>query len=265
MNARIHLALESALNQFTLIQVVLLFRSDMGFAQLNTTGWAMTYLVWDEDSKKATLIDPVFDFIEDYLQVLESRGLTLAYAMATHTHADHITACFTLKERLGCEYVMWHSTSCLGITTYVDDGEVLEMGGVRFRFHHAPGHTNDSMLIETDTHVMTGDFLFTGKGGVGRDDLPSGRIHVHWTALKVLERLDGHLVVCTGHDPPGTEMQSLEWNRRHNPVLNMTTYEEYESWQLEVSAGLGSVSKIKTAVPANLFAEIPEHIPWLDE
>lgn len=223
----------------------------------------MTYLVWDESSKKAALIDPVFDFTERYLSILEERDLTLTYAMATHTHADHITACFTLKEKLGCEYLMWHSTSCLGVTRYVNDGDVVEMDSVHFTFHHAPGHTNDSMLIATDTHVMTGDFLFTGKGGVGRDDLPSGRMHVHWDALQVLDRLEGHLVVCTGHDPPGTEMMSLAWNREHNPVLNMSSYEEYEAWQIEVSAGLGSVSKIKTAVPANLFAEIPDNIPWL--
>ena len=223
----------------------------------------MTYLVWDESSKKAALIDPVFDFTERYLSILEERDLTLTYAMATHTHADHITACFTLKEKLGCEYLMWHSTSCLGVTRYVNDGDVVEMDSVHFTFHHAPGHTNDSMLIATDTHVMTGDFLFTGKGGVGRDDLPSGRMHVHWDALQVLDRLEGQLVVCTGHDPPGTEMMSLAWNREHNPVLNMSSYEEYEAWQIEVSAGLGSVSKIKTAVPANLFAEIPDNIPWL--
>jgi len=111
---------------------------------------------------------------------------------------------------------------------------------------------------------MTGDFLFTGEGGVGRDDLPSGRMKVHWDALNVLERLDGHLIVCTGHDPPATEMMSLQWNRENNPVLNMNSYQEYEAWQIKVSAGLGAVSKIKTAVPANVFAEIPEHIPWLD-
>ena len=248
-----------------MIQVLHVCGNSMGFDQLNETGWAMTYLVWDDTSKEAALIDPVYDFMDHYLEVLEKKGLTLVYAMATHTHADHITACFSLKEKLGCSYVMWHSTSCLNVSKYVDHGDTIKMGNVMFKFHHAPGHTNDSMLIETVTHVMTGDFLFTGKGGVGRDDLPSGRMHVHWAALGVLDLLDGHLVVCTGHDPPGTEMQTLDWNRTENPVLNMTSYEAYESWQLEVSSGLGPVSKIKTAVPANLFAEIPQHIPWLDQ
>ena len=59
-------------------------------------------------------------------------------------------------------------------------------------------------------------------------------------------------------------MQTLEWNRTNNPVLTMTSFEEFEAWQMKVTAGLGSVSKIKTALPANLFAEIPDIIPWLE-
>ena len=74
---------------------------DMGFKQLNETGWAKTYLIWDEATKEATLIDPVYDFMDAYTSMLESEGLTLVHAMATHTHADHITACFELQKRHG--------------------------------------------------------------------------------------------------------------------------------------------------------------------
>jgi hypothetical protein len=81
--------------------------------------------------------------------------------------------------------------------------------------------------------------------------------------LKKLELLDGELLVCTGHDPPETVMQTLDWNRANNPVLTMTSFEQFEAWQNKVTAGLGSVSKIKTALPANLFAEIPDVIPWM--
>jgi hypothetical protein len=79
-----------------------------------------------------------------------------------------------------------------------------------------------------------------------------------------LDRFEGHTVVCSGHDPPGTVMQSLDWNRSNNPILKMSSYEEFESWQTASAEKLGSVSKIKTAIPANLFGEIPDHIPWLD-
>ena len=50
-------------------------------------------------------------------------------------------------------------------------------------------------------------------------------------------------------------MMSLDWNREHNPVLSMTSYEEFKA-QDETAAKLGGVSKIKTAIPANLFGEL---------
>jgi len=239
-------------------------RIPMRVEQLNEGMWAMSYLVVCDNNKKATLIDPVWDNLADYLSLLEEQNLTLEYAMATHTHADHITGCFQLAEMTGCEYVMWNDTPSLGITMYVDEESTIEMGDIEFKFHFSPGHTGDSMIIECGNYIFTGDFLFTGTGGVGRDDLPSGRVHIHWQALDVLERFSDDVLVCTGHDPPGTEMMSLGWNRENNPVLMMKSYEEYAKWQSDTSEGLGSVSKIKTALPANIFAEIPEEIPWLN-
>ena len=94
--------------------------------------------------------------------------------------------------------------------------------------------------------------------------MPSGRAHLHWQALDVLERFSDDTLVCTGHDPPNTEMQTMGWNRENNPILKMETYEEYARWQETTSAELGYVSKIKTALPANIFAEIPDEIPWLN-
>ncbi len=110
---------------------------------------------------------------------------------------------------------------------------------------------------------MTGDFLFNGMAGVGRDDLPSGRVKVHWDSLSVLDRFLEETIVCSGHEAPGTEMMSLGWNMKNNPILTMPDFESYESWQIASAEQLGGVSKIKVAVPANLFAEIPEHIPWM--
>ena len=181
----------------------------------------------------------------------------------THTHADHITGCFTIAESVGCDYVMWHSTPSLGVTKYVDEQSQLQLGNEKISFYHVPGHTEDSMLVVTSNHVFTGDFLFTGDGGVGRDDLPSGRMRAHFDSLKVMSLLSGDLLVCTGHEAPGVEFQTLSWNRLHNPVLKMSNYSEYVEWQNNTTAQLGYVSKIKVALPANLFGEIPEEIPWL--
>ena len=221
----------------------------------------MTYLLVCESSGKAALIDPVWDNLSSYESALE--GLELVYSIATHTHADHITGCFSLVGK-GCEYVMHSSSPCLGVTRYVVDGDAIQLGEVEITFHHVPGHTSDSLIVEVAGHIFTGDFLFTGSRGVGRDDLPSGRIGEHWDSLAVLQRFSGDVLVCSGHEPPGTQIQSLAWNRENNPVLVMNFSEQYRQWQETSMADLGSVSNLKIALPANIFAEIPEHIPWLD-
>ena len=85
----------------------------MQMLQLNDTGWAKTYLIYEQDSAKAAIIDPVYDYVDNYLMTIEKMGLDLEMCIATHTHADHITGCFTIAKSTGCEYVMWHSTPSL--------------------------------------------------------------------------------------------------------------------------------------------------------
>tara|TARA_B100001115_G_C15817392_1_gene405977 strand:+ start:674 stop:1495 length:822 start_codon:yes stop_codon:yes gene_type:complete len=223
-------------------------------------GWACTYLIANDG--KAVLIDPVWDYIEHYRTVMDHRNLELIACMATHTHADHITACFTLSKDSQIPFYMWKDTASLGVTDHVDESSVVELAGIEYRFHHVPGHTQDSMIIAIEGHIFTGDFLFNGTAGVGRDDLPSGRLMEHWNSIQSLAHLSDDVLVCSGHEPPGTELHSLGWNRKNNPILGMKTFEEFSIWQKQTAEQLGSVSKIKTALPANLFAEIPEEIPW---
>ena len=233
----------------------------MQVEDIRPSGWACAYLV--SNGEDAVLIDPVWDHIDHYLELLEQRSLTLIACMATHTHADHITACFSLSKQYDIPYIMWKDTPSLGVTLFVDESTKLNVAGMDFSFHHVPGHTQDSMIIEIDNHIFTGDFFFNGEAGVGRDDLPSGRLEEHWSSLKVLTRFSDDVLVCSGHEPPNTEVQSLGWNRTHNPILSMESPEEFVIWQKNSAEKLGDVSKIKVALPANIFAEITDEIPWL--
>jgi glyoxylase-like metal-dependent hydrolase (beta-lactamase superfamily II) len=233
----------------------------MQVEDIRPSGWACAYLV--SNGEDAVLIDPVWDHIDHYLELLEQRSLTLIACMATHTHADHITACFSLSNQYDIPYIMWKDTPSLGVTLFVDESTKLNVAGMDFSFHHVPGHTQDSMIIEIDNHIFTGDFFFNGEAGVGRDDLPSGRLEEHWSSLKVLTRFSDDVLVCSGHEPPNTEVQSLGWNRTNNPILSMESPEEFVIWQKNSAEKLGDVSKIKVALPANIFAEIPDEIPWL--
>ena len=127
----------------------------MQMLQLNETGWAKTYLIYDQSSGESAIIDPVYDFVEDYLHTIREMGLTLSMCIATHTHADHITGCFTIANNVGCEYVMWHSTPSLGVTKYVDESTNLYLGDEEISFYHVPGHTEDSMLVVTSKQVLS--------------------------------------------------------------------------------------------------------------
>ena len=235
----------------------------MHVEDIRPEGWACTYLV--SNNGEAVLIDPVYDYIQHYETVLAERSLTLVACMATHTHADHITACFTLSKDQGIPFYMWKDTASLGVTDYIDENSSVTLAGVEYTFLHVPGHTQDSVIICIDGHIFTGDFLFNGDAGVGRDDLPSGRLLEHWNSIQSLSVLPDDVLVCSGHEPPGTELQTLGWNRQHNPILKMGSFDEFVAWQTQTAEKLGSVSKIKTALPANIFAEIPDEIPWLSQ
>ena len=233
----------------------------MQVRQLNEGVWARTYLVICDETSKAAIVDPVWDYLDTYGPHLE--GLDLIYALSTHTHADHISGSFALSEKYGCSYVMHASSACLQVTKYVNDGDELPLGHMNLRFHHVPGHTSDSMIIEAGDYLFTGDFLFNGDGGVGRDDLPSGRLADHWDSMKVMDRFSDEAFVCSGHEPPEVEASTLGWNRENNPIFSLASFDDYVQWQNESTQRLGAVSKIKVALPANIFAEVPENIPWL--
>ena len=95
------------------------------------------------------------------------------YVIATHTHADHITACFSLQAMYDCDYVMSTETASLGVTMHVDDEEKIMLGSIPIQFHAAPGHTNDSMIVHVPGYMMTGDFLFNGKEALVETTCPA--------------------------------------------------------------------------------------------
>jgi len=62
-----------------------------------------SYLLGCEQSRQAVLIDPVESEVTRYIEALNSLGLTLAYTLETHVHADHVTAADALRQRLGSQ------------------------------------------------------------------------------------------------------------------------------------------------------------------
>jgi glyoxylase-like metal-dependent hydrolase (beta-lactamase superfamily II)/rhodanese-related sulfurtransferase len=190
----------------------------MIFRQLNDDA-CKTYLIADESTGEAVLIDPVIIYSDNYVDMLKKENLKLTYVIDTHTHADHISAGPLLIDATGCEYVMYDKSPVGCVTKRVDDGETMKAAGTEFRFIHTPGHTKDSLSIIAGNHFFTGDFLFLDDGGAGRDDLPGGNPSEHWDSFQKLDGLSDDLVIFPAHDYRDREPSKLGHQKEVNPFL----------------------------------------------
>ena len=100
-------------------------------------------------------------------------GLRIRYLIDTHTHADHFSGTRQLARQLGVPVVMHRESPAPFADMRLDDGDMILVGHLRLRvILHTPGHTRDSMCLQVDDRVFTGDTLLIG--GTGRTDLPTG-------------------------------------------------------------------------------------------
>ncbi len=86
-----------------------------------------TYLVADEHTRLAALIDPVFEHVDRDIELIEQLGFRLAYVLDTHVHADHVTGAGVLRDRTGAKTVAGpNAASCIDIK--LSHGQVLRLG-----------------------------------------------------------------------------------------------------------------------------------------
>ena len=91
-----------------------------------------TYLLGDEGTRRAVLIDAVRENVERDLTQLRELELELAYVLDTHTHADHVTAAGLLREMTGCRTVASHRAApCASL--HLRDGDTLKVGAIVLR------------------------------------------------------------------------------------------------------------------------------------
>jgi len=211
-----------------------------------------TYLLADEDSKEAILIDPVKDQAERDEKLLGEFGFTLKYAINTHAHADHISATAILKSKLpGVKSVI--STSSGGdADVHVKHGDVIRFGSFQLECLSTPGHTSGCtcFYFGAGNCVFSGDVLFIR--GCGRTDFQGGSsedlydsVHTH------LFTLGDTTVVYPGHDYKGMLMTTIGEEKRLNPRLGMgKTKEEFVA--IMKGLNLPYPKLLDVAVPVNL-------------
>ncbi len=219
-----------------------------------------TYLLADEQTRQAVLIDPVLEQIDRDTTLLRELGLDLVYALDTHVHADHVTALGTLRERLGCKTVLSRraGVGCADIS--VGDGDRIAFGEHALDVLETPGHTNGclSYVASGLSMAFTGDALLIR--GTGRTDFQQGDAATLYRSVHhKLFTLPESTLLYPGHDYKGRTVTTVVEERRFNPRLGGgKTEREFLAIMAELQ--LAYPKKMDIALPANLACGTPRGV-----
>ena len=183
-----------------------------------------TYVVEDEDSGEAIIIDPSWD-LQNIEQVIKRNDLKIKYIVNTHHHFDHTLGNETMAKSTGGKIVQ-HKASDLKHDEIVNDGDKIQFGNSELLVVHTPGHSKDSICLIGDGKIFSGDTLFVGN--CGRVDLPGGSSkELYHSLFDILYNLDENLVLYSGHNYGSTPTSTMGKEKETNFVMQKRTEEEF--------------------------------------
>jgi glyoxylase-like metal-dependent hydrolase (beta-lactamase superfamily II) len=224
-----------------------------GFFEPRT--YSVQYVVTDPATQLCAIIDPVLDYDEKsgstatnsadaILDYVRANGLTVAWILDTHPHADHFSAATYLKKITGAptgigDHVvevqrLWKPLYNLPESFPTDgsqwdhlfaDGESFRLGEIEGKVMFSPGHTLASITYVFGDAAFIHDTLFMPDSGTARADFPGGSAHALWRSLQNILALPDNTRLYTGHDyQPGGRAPAWEstvaQQKAENPHIN---------------------------------------------
>ena len=188
-----------------------------------------TYLVSDPATGQAAIIDPVLDYepkgavlghasAQKLLGAVAARGLTLAWLLETHAHADHLSAGDWLRRQTGAPLVIGAHIAAVqkvfvpmfaaddvspdgaAFDRLVADGDELPLGALSIRVMHTPGHTPACVTYVIGDAAFVGDTLFQPDYGTARCDFPGGDAGMLYRSIRRILALPPATRIFVGHD-----------------------------------------------------------------
>ena len=253
----------------------------------------ISYLVWDTESGKGAVIDPVLDFdhrsgkastasADAVLAAAKEEGVAVEWILETHAHADHLSAAPYLKLRTGAQVgigdhirdvqrifrPVFNLTDISGDGSEFDrlfaDGETFAIGGLEAEVIFVPGHTPADVAYRIGDAVFVGDTLFMPDYGTARADFPGGDAEKLYDSMQRLLALpdETRLFMCHDYKAPGRDEYAWETTvaqEKRNVHLAGRSREEFVAWRRQRDAGLAAplllLPSIQTNIRAGRFPE----------
>lgn len=253
--------------------------------------FTLTYVVYDEATKDAVIIDPVLDYepggsivsLESYEKVkafIQDNELKLHYVLETHAHADHLSSSQYIKNdfpdvKVGIgENIKKVQEVFKALFNYetlktdgsqfdvlFKDGETIEAGSLTFQAMNTPGHTPACVTYLIEDAAFTGDALFIEDYGTGRCDFPGGSAEDSYHSIhEKLYGLPDDTRIFVGHDymPNGRELRyetTVAKSKAENKYLKAdTTAEEFIAFRTERDSTLKAPKLLLPSIQVNANA-----------
>ena len=238
-----------------------------------------TYLLADEATRQAVVIDPVFEHVRRDAALIDELCLKLKWTLETHVHADHLTGSRILKEKLGAGVAIGARITEVQRTfvalfnlsdvptdgsqfdRLVKDGDEIPAGSLPLRAIATPGHTPACTSFLVGDALFTGDAMFMPDFGTGRCDFPAGSARdLYHSIHEKLYALPDSTRVFVGHDyqPGGRDLAwetSIGESKARNKQLRAETTEaEFVKFRTERDAGLSAPKLLLPSIQVNLRA-----------
>ena len=202
----------------------------MKIKRILTNPYAENCYVISDDDGVGVIVDPGSDGENIYLQVMQA-GIKPVAVLLTHGHFDHVGAVNYLKKEYNLQvyaniyekgiltdaskiYVFGGQGEAVKVDKWVQDGDELVFGQLKFKVLHTPGHTVGSCCYLAEKHLIAGDTLFFES--IGRCDLPGGSFETIDRSIKTkLYTLDGDTIVYPGHG----STTDIDHEKKFNPFV----------------------------------------------
>ena len=250
----------------------------MFFRQRAAANATLSYFFGCAGHARALAVDVVAGDEDWFIAEAEQAGVSIAYVIDTHVHADHYSGGPELARRVGAPYCLHESNQgrVAFAFTPLRDGQRLEAGNVLVDVLHTPGHTPDSICLlvrdlrraDEPWFVITGDTLFVGA--VGRPDL-AGReremaaqlydsLHTRLLTLpSALEIYPGHQAgSACGAGLSGKPASTIGFEQRFNPMLSMSRADFVAALTADIQPQPADMARI---IEANLRGMAPAPLP----